>query len=316
MNKILISLAALSMLVLTSCYHTIGADDERDNNIENTLVINAIINPDSVISAVITRPYFFTDEHNSPSYVPGLTVMLTVNGQDCGMLKWDEKTGRYISTVKPEPGDVVRLATSFFDRNYTCQDTVPQPVAIGELTDSIQGPVSIYTKSDYVVTYKLTFTDEPGKQNYYFLQWDVADEHAELMGERDFTHELVFQQLANHVNSQVPGWTPYSYLGLPFSDEGIDGQPHTLQLREIIQGGNDGEMPRMPKQRVFKLYAISRPYYNYLLSILCNDTDDSSIKGGMLDIGLVNPVKIYTNIECGYGILCSYVMATKTLNMR
>ena len=99
------------------------------------------------------------------------------------------------------------------------------------VTVSRQGPVSIYTNSDFVFTYRVTFTDPIGDGDYYFLQWDAVDPRKDIMmGERDFTHELVFQQLANQVHATLPGWEPYSPYGLPFSDKGIDGERYTTTI--------------------------------------------------------------------------------------
>ena len=39
---------------------------------------------------------------------------------------------------------------------------------------------------------------------------------------------------------------------------------------------------------------------------MINDTDDKGIQGGMIDLGIADPVKVYSNIINGVGILGCY----------
>lgn len=318
MNKITMYMAVVATLVLTSCYRDLDLQDVRDYKAEQQVVaLHAIVNPDSVVSAVVTRPYFYTDDHQRPDYVPGMSIELTVNGEARGLLQYDDRSHKYYSTVKPGPGDVVELKTEYLFQPVTGQDILPRPVSIERVTATRQGPLAIYTGDDYVYTYKITFKDAPGVDNFYFLQYDAVHPRVDFMGERDFTHEYVFQQLASRINRTVPGWTPYSYLGLPFSDDGIDGKTHTLEVRETVQGAAYPGAPRSSEMnRVFRLYAISRAYYEYLLTVITNDTNGSSLRSGMVDAGLVNPIKTYSNVEGGLGFVGSYVLATDTLHLK
>ena len=165
-----------------------------------------------------------------------------------------------------------------------------------------------------MVYYNLTFTDKPG-DSYYFLQWDNADGlRGFSMGERNFTHEYVFQQLANQVHSTLPGWEPYSPYGLPFSDKGFDGQKRTIEVREIIQL-SAGTWRQKRMARKFWLYTISKPYYDYLVSSIINRTDDKGIQGGLFDLGLADPVKIFSNVDGGVGIVGCYTSDSQTIDV-
>ena len=158
------------------------------------------------------------------------------------------------------------------------------------------------------------FTDKPG-DSYYFLQWDNADGlRGFSMGERNFTHEYVFQQLANQIHSTLPGWKPYSPYGLPFSDKGFDGQKRTIEVREIIQLSS-GTWRQKRMARKFWLYAISKPYYDYLVSSIINRTDNKGIQGGLIDLGLADPVKIFSNVDGGVGIVGCYTSDSQTIDV-
>ena len=173
--------------------------------------------------------------------------------------------------------------------------------------------MQIYTDADCVVYYNLTFTDKPG-DSYYFLQWDNADGlRGFSMGERNFTHEYVFQQLANQIHSTLPGWKPYSPYGLPFSDKGFDGQKRTIEVREIIQlsSGTGGKNGWRAILAVCNLEAILR----HLVSSIINRTDNKGIQGGLIDLGLADPVKIFSNVDGGVGIVGCYTSDSQTIDV-
>lgn len=302
-----LSLAALPML-LTGCYQDIDLDKYKENNGEHLLTINSIINPDSMIAVAATRTYFFQEVHNERSYVKGLDIDIYVNGENRGKMGYDSKSQMYVSDIKPVERDEISLHTMYGDTIVTATDIVPEKVRIESVTVSRQGPLAIYTDRDYIFTYNITFTDPIGKDNFYFLQYDTTDwRHGLMMGERDFTYEYVFQQLARHINANVPGWMPYSPDGLPFSDYGIEGETHTLIVKEIVQGGSGRDLSKVTEMnRRFKLFSISKDYYEYLLSVIYNDSDSEGLHGGMIDLGVTEPIKYFSNISGGVGIFAAY----------
>lgn len=303
-------------LLAASCYRETDLDHYRDDNGSNLLTVNSLVTPDSTIQLMATRTYFFSDEHNERTYVRNLDVDVTINSETAGRMTYDASRNLYVSDVKVASGNRVAIHTRYSGNEVEAHDTVPSPVGIENLTVTRHGPVSIYTNNDYIFTYNLTFTDPAGEEDYYFLQWDAADRAQDLtMGERNFTHEYVFQQLANQIHSTLPGWEPYSPYGLPFSDKGIEGKQHTLELQEIVQmpkGSPLWSCTRM--KRRFKLYTLSKPYYNYLVSILINQTNNKGLEGGMIDLGLADPTKVYSNINGGVGILGCYTTATTEID--
>ena len=307
-NILIKTLTAALPVLLTGCYQDIDLDKYKENNGEHLLTINSIINPDSTITVAATRTYFFQDVHNERSYVKGLDIDIYVNGENNGKMVYNPSTQLYVSDIKPGERDEVSLRTDYGDLTVTASDIVPEKVSIESVTVSRQGPLAIYTDRDYIFTYNITFTDPVGKDNFYFLQYDTTDWlHGLMMGERDFTYEYVFQQLARHINANVPGWVPYSPDGLPFSDYGIEGKTHTLIVKEIVQGGSGRDLSKVTEMnRRFKLFSISKDYYEYLLSVIYNDSDSEGLHGGMIDLGVTEPIKYFSNIDCGVGIFAAY----------
>jgi hypothetical protein len=303
-----------TVLLFNSCYREIDLDRYREAEGENLLTLNSIINPDSTVSVSATRTFFYTDMHSERAFVPDLDIELHVNSVFAEMMRFNPGTGLYESATRPATGDEIRLQTAYKDATVKAVDVIPKKVTIESITAEQRGPMHIYTGDDYLLTYRITFTDNPDEENFYFLQYDVANWITDAsFGVRDFTYEFVFQQLARQVNATLPGWEPYSSNGLPFSDRGIEGRTHTLAVREIQQG--DRFLGFQEMNRVFKLYAISKPYYDYLVSIFSSSADDGGIRGGVIDLGVTEPIKVYSNIEGGVGILGSYVVEPVTVDV-
>lgn len=317
MRQLFICASSLVLsLLFASCYQEVSLDGYRNEEGKELLTVNSLVTPDSTIQLMATRTYFFPDVHNERTYVKDLNIDVMVNSEKVETMAYDANRGLYVSALKVNSGDKIRIHTRYLDNDVEASDVVPSAVPIDSVSVSRQGPVSIYTNSDFVFTYNITFKDPANEANYYFLQWDVADRALDLtMGERDFTHEFVFQQLAEQVHSTLPGWEPYSPYGLPFSDKGIDGEKHTLVVKEIVQMPKGSPLwyyTRM--KRRFKLYTISKPYYDYLVSILIHQTNDKGLEGGMIDLGMADPVKVYSNINGGVGILGCYTTSESELD--
>lgn len=309
--------AALLLITTVSCYTDIDLDKYIDDSGASLLVINSVVNPDSTMKVTATRTYFFSDMHPTHDFVEGLNINLSVNGEFCQTMEFSSSDMAYHSNFTPSYGDTIEIATTYSGKEVKAMDVMPHRIKIESFDIERQGPMQYYWHNDYVFTYKISFTDPPKERNFYFMQYDgYGDGIYGFMEERNYTYEFVFQQLAKQVQVSRPGWIPYSPLGLPFSDDGIDGENHTLILKEIVQGGVISYLHNWTcMYRNFKLFSISENYYNYLVSVLCNDTYDDSLSGGLVNIGLIEPTKIFTNITGnGVGLLGSYSVADTTVN--
>ena len=311
--KKIISICTFAVL-LTSCYQDIDLDHYKEQEGENILTLNSIVNPDSTIAAAATKMYFYSDPHPERTYVSDLKIEMRVNGASKGFMTFNPQTKLYGSQVIPELGDKVELQTSYQGASVSCEGVIPDQVKIESIDATREGPKKIHTDKDYIITYEVTFTDDGNAENYYFLQYDLPNtledrQKSVKMGERDFTNEYVFQQLAFQIRPSLPGWEPYSSSGLPFSDKGINGKKHTLVVKEIVQGGGFGhDLTRYDRMnREFKLYAISKDYYDYLVSVLCTNSD-SGIGNGLIDLGVSEPIKIFNNIKGGVGLFGTYTL--------
>ncbi len=307
-------LIILTTLFLTSCYQEIDLDKYRNEEGENIVTLNAIINPDSVVQAYATRTYFYTDGHSKPKYIDSLNIELWINDKFIQTMTFNDSI--YESKSYPKAGDRVHLRTKFLNQEITATNIIPKQVEIESIEATLEGPIHIFWEDDMVYTYYITFTDDPNEENYYFLRF-IEPYFSRPIDGLNFDGEYVFQQLKQQINDIMPGYELNPYRGLPFSDTGINGNTHTLIVKEIDQEGASryGKKP-YPNEKPIKiqLFAISKDYYYYLVDV-ARVQGDSGISSGLIDIGAAEPIKIFSNIDGGVGIMGAYNLSEKCVDI-
>lgn len=173
------------LLMLISCYHEVDLDEYRDKDGENILTINSLVCPDSSLQVSATKTYFFSDIHNDRTYVKDLDISVKVNEVGRGILEYDKTRNLYISDIKIQSGDRITISTEYSETFVSASDIMPDAASIEGVSVERQGPVSIYTNSDFVFTYGITFTDRPDEDNYYFLQWDAVERGKDIRWENE-----------------------------------------------------------------------------------------------------------------------------------
>lgn len=301
----------------TGCYNNIDLDNYKNDKMADLLVVNSILTPDSTIKVVATHPFFFSDIHPRPNYVKDLAIELAINGEFVQTLTYHGDGEYYSADIHPKEGDIVELSTICNGKEIKASDLMPHRIPIESFKVTLNGPYPIYWTNDYVANYEITFTDPVNEENYYFLEFGKDSYGYDpgwggfIGGEKVYEDEYVFQILADLISGSIPGWKPYNIKGLPFSDKGIDGTTYTLRVSEIHQDSRAPEhYPGLETE--VKLYSISKNYYQSMVSLLINDPDEDGIHGSFLGFGMIEPERIYTNVEGGGGILGGYVFDTAT----
>ena len=144
-----------------------------------------------------------------------------------------------------------------------------------------------------------------------------------VLGESKLCDWTCFWPIVDGLGSNLWQWL-YGYDGKVFSDELINGQEYTLHLRDEyyyepyygsyplkvvpdsigIEDLNEEDfLPIPPKHLRVHLYAISAEYYRYLKVLQDKDTD--SVSNLLIDGGLAEPIRVFSNIDGGVGILGS-----------
>ena len=315
LRYIILLTATLVILLFSGCEQDLNLNDYRNSDIENMLVVNSILNPDSLIGVSVTHPYFFSDKHVTFKPITNLNVQVAGKSGEWEKLLYNGDSGLYLSKQKPVEGELYKINIIESSDTVYSYDVIPRKVAIEKVEATGEGPMHIFWDTDYRFTYKITFQDTPDTENFYFLAIEddaLVDEFSQ-MGQVDYTADYVFQVLANTINQDIQGWQPDGVFGYPFSDKGIEGELYTITVSEVLQTPLVGMIKRL--RRKIKLYSISKSYFEYMVSVLSMDYDESAFKGNLLSLGLMEPTKIYSNIDGGTGLMGSYNLSTVNIDL-
>lgn len=296
-------------LFFVSCYKEIDLSDYRSTP---KIVINCTVSPDTVVMASITRTWFYPD--NFPNVqLPHAKVELYINDNYMGQMQLkthpnpehSEHTDTlFFSNVIPSEGDRIKIVASTPEYGIaTAEDIIPRKVEVQNVQYHIRKGEGIYqeTYPDYYeIYYEATFTDLPDEENYYFVRV------LEFFNEIPYTP---FWQWVDGVDYSDPifkeqddmldGGLSFDGLnkrgGTLFTDQSIKGQTYTLQFKESAINLEEGE------ERQIAIYSLSKSYYLYLLSL--QKISGSTLEGGLGNIGFAEPLRVYSNVEGGTGIL-------------
>lgn len=305
---------------LTSCYRRIDLDDYRTTP---KMVINSVVSPDTVVMATITRTWFYPD---APSDVclPQARVELYVNGQYIERMSWktvhhpdhpDLSYALFCSNTVPAEGDTVRIVAS--EPAYgeaTAVDVIPKKVPIGHVAYTVRRSNGVYQgmEREYdEVDYEITFNEYPTPGNYYLLR--ITRERRYLDGTRLEAIEADYlDPVFKEQDAILDGSLSFDGLekrgGALFTDRHINGQTYTLQVREVNTNLEDHEL------REISLYSLSESYFLYLLSL--QRVAGSTLNGALGDIGLAEPLRVYSNVAGGTGILGGFQQAAVKIELR
>lgn len=321
MKTTILLLSLLSVIILTSCYREIDLEKYRTTP---KIVINCPISPDTVIRASITRTYFYADldelrggnngwmygESDPDVKLKDAKVELYVNDIYKEDMKWQaidsinefsKPDTFFVSSFIPQPGDKIKIVASTSEYGSAwAEDIVPQLVLIKDINITCRKetgtPYSIqnsttgnvdYNNEYYAFQYFITFKDTPNTSNYY-----------QLWVEGDIQY---FDPIFSNTGSTLDGTLGYDGLdgrgGRVFTDDLIDGKEYTIQVKRLYPAYavDDSIVGNI------NLYSLSESYYQYLQSL--EKISASTLSGNLSDIGLAEPIRVYTNVNNGVGIL-------------
>lgn len=312
----------VSALLLMGCVEVIDLDSLRP---EPSLVVNGVALTDEPFTVSVSRTWFLTEELSNV-IISKADVRLFVN--DAFVSKMDyvadlgeayNSRGAFHSDYYPQVGDRVRVEVSEPEYGEAwAEAVVPRPANLLSATASttvVPGPGWYKTRKD---TYTVTFRDEASTEDYYLFWLESGEpiydsEKEQYTGEYrwgysyvNYAVDPIFGQSITSID-QILG---YDWLsgsrGRVFSDELVSGQEYTINLvSEVRESGGSlfpDNKPEAPNNRLrVHLYTISKDYYFYLQTL--QDQSDTTLSNLLVDIGLAEPVQVYSNVEGGVGIL-------------
>lgn len=306
----------LTLALFTSCYQEINLDEYRT---APKIVINCAAFTDVPLTVSVTRTWFYTE--NTP-YVklPNAKVELYVNDNFVEQMKWQplktETETRssvpdsvFASGYIPKGGDRIKIVASNpgYQTVYA-EDVVPHEVPIINLKH-IERKVTINSQNyyyengqmiedkDYIeVTYNVTFQDIADQDNYYVIQVSGPWNGGGYM----YVDLSYIDPILKDQNTAIDNALGFDGVnnrsGCLFTDRDIKGKEYTLKLKELISARLSD-----PKKRRITLYSLSESYYQYILSL--QKVAGSTVSGGLGNIGFAEPIKVYSNVVDGTGIL-------------
>ncbi|OAV76259.1 hypothetical protein Barb7_00041 [Bacteroidales bacterium Barb7] len=291
-------------VLLFSCYRDIDLESYRG---EPTLVLNSVVSPSGTVRASLSRTWFFTDGKTDTS-LGDAKVELYINGGFAEeMVSHPERAGMYVSSIVPHPGESVKIIATTIYGTVWAEDTVPFAAGIEETALGVRkyddgSRIITQDGSSEVnhaveVTYGITFEEIPGEADYYLIR--ISDsENSLLSGTLDYSSDPVFidqfPQLGGALGNRKIG----GQGGRVFSDAAIEGKRYTLTVKETAYASDFASESSFDRR--ISLYALSKPYYLYFLSL---QSMEDGLMQDMVDLGFTEPRRVYSNVEGGTGIL-------------
>ncbi|MDR3143030.1 MAG: DUF4249 domain-containing protein [Tannerellaceae bacterium] len=161
------------------------------------------------------------------------------------------------------------------------------------------GQTTAVAGSDIEITYKITFSDAGDKKIYYLIHIDNYLSNRKYIGILNYDSEPVFK----NEESFLDGVFGSSFYGRSrtFTNDIFRGKQYTLTVKERLSSPEysfEGQL-----YRKISLYVLSENYYNYLTSV--QHFGQESFTQDLAELGLSEPVPIYSNVNGGNGILGS-----------
>lgn len=290
---------------LTSCYRKIDLDEYRTTP---KMVINSVVSPDTVVMASITRTWFYPDKKPYVN-LPHAHVELYINNQYIETMQWktlnnprnpDQPDTLFLSNTIPAEGDRIKIVASTPEYGtVTAEDIIPKKVPIKNASHTIKKGNGVYqgTISDYFeIYYEVTFDEFPEKNNYYLAKITQIKTGYYGYYETEIDYiDPVFKEQDAILDESMAFNGLEKRGGALFTDQSINGQTYTLQIKETTAELDETE------QRIISIYSLSESYFLYLLSL--QKIAGSTLEGGLGNIGPAEPLRVYSNVEGGTGIL-------------
>lgn len=287
---------------LTACLTEVDLSDLRESP---RLVVNGVAVAGEPLRVSVTRTWFYTDDHSNV-VIPDATVRLYVNDryeETLSFVPGDtlfNATGNYQAAFVPQVADRLRLEVSAPGYEPVLAETeVPQPSQLWD-AKAVQEVITADSTMKRV-SYAIRLQDAAEEENYYLFRLEEGYlSEDSIYRWRVLYLDYAVEPLFGHSSSALdqilfPQFLP-GYDGRVFSDETINGQTYTIRLQETYYHAGSLRTKRL---RV-RLYAISADYYKYLKTL--QDQSDNSFANHLIDAGLAEPIRVYSNIDGGLGI--------------
>ncbi len=300
-----IHLIIIGILLLTACEKTIYIDiDDKGRKV----VVNSIFDADSLLNISLFESKYILDDSWEYSMVRDASISLLENQTEIETIAGSE-TGQYHFSSSLKVDQVYSVVVNSESLGTaTAKSYLPVKTKIDKT--EFQLKVSGEPGYQYIenVKFKIEFTDIENVNNFYqirvfaMLEDPIYDPDTwEVIGSK-------FVKKYFWISSEDPSVPESSYeisnLGLIINDDLFDGQQHSISFE------TDNFISYYESESIFyyvELNSLSSDLYNYYRSYnQYVETNGSPF---------TEPVKVYTNIENGFGIFGGYSVAIDSVEI-
>ncbi len=267
------------------------------------LVVKAFFTPDSRWVAYVGRSIGILESlPRGERAVAGATVALLSGDQVIDHLTFLRGERVYVSETPLQVGKSYSLRVSAPGfATVRATDTVPGPVPTSIVSHRIEasdptpdepGGLAI---TDFSI--RLRIQDPPGEKNHYQIRVIAPD--------RSGKHDLHFSTrdpsiiADNRIEDPIiDGMEAFFGTAPFFKDTLFDGQTHEIELSSV----DNVVLASQERLLWVQVLYVSEMYYKHLRSALLHDYTQEN--------PFAEPVRIYSNVENGYGIFAGYSSQT------
>ncbi|HUW93723.1 MAG TPA: DUF4249 domain-containing protein [Bacteroidales bacterium] len=319
------SVVAILILLASSCEEIIEFKGEK---IEPKLVLYSMLNPDSVITASVSKSHAVFDIKYEPQQITDAVVRLYRDGEFVETLTYTApppsceycppvSQSKYVSQgTKPVPGSTYRIEAEVPGlKSVSGETSLPDMVPVLSI-DTVTEKEGEY--NTYLVT-KVKFADPGVTENYYMLSVTRLEGYYNGDPSVPFYPEAsvsVYKSDESYAAREDPLISPSQEEDLfgmyientynVFSDELISGKEYDILLKMYIHKQPDTDHFEFSHFRI-ELHSISRELYLYLRSY--------SAHLQTRDAFFAEPVLVYSNIENGLGVVGARVPSVATIEI-
>ncbi len=315
MRKIIIISFVIFFTIFASCRKKLDIDIP---DTEKHIVLNGIINPDSIIKVRVTQSKSVLDDSKIQN-LENADVKLFKNDEFAENLQYSD-SGFFYSVLKPEINSNYKITVDYENlKSVNAGISLYTPPVIKKVDTILQTEIydygDGYADTTYMIHFELQFDDPATSSDYYFLSvsqlapfFDYTDTSIVFAGYEEYS---VYFDTNDPVLSKDNNEFYLDRMnGKVFSDELFNGNSYTLSFtanyqnyRDIYYKNNDAS--QYPSMIVLKLLKVTEAIYNYIFSYNLNQQTEFD--------PFAQPVQVYSNVENGLGLVSGYTMTTDTI---
>ncbi len=271
-------------------------------NAETHIVVNGLLNPDSLIKIRISESKNILD-NTGANYLINAQVRLFEDGSLIENMVYNTNENYFISSVHPAIGrsysievDYTGLESVYSENIVSEYVNIISSDATYKITEEIDGE---NIKTNYETRYNININDTDNEENYYFISVPKLRHYqTEINGMTNYyTDEYSEIQSNDIVLGSI--YNDFNILGLSgkvFSDEDFNGSSGTINF--WISTSYTQQTNAVNNEFAYCIASISKDLYEYVISYNKNKENG--------DIPFSQPTQIYSNIENGRGVFSGF----------